>query len=288
VDKFKADLGTKTDGINMESLVRIGNELWNASKISLLKTNAPIKELLKPLFCTVELNIGSHAGGEDFFALPAEFFVDREFSASLFPFFADFADYKAQTIANGQFIAGVAGKQDTEFPFSHIIRSKISSDYAAQLIKSGVMDRDLLRDILMVDFTRPIFSDDRCDLLSKLPDTRVANLTPEKIRSAFVTGLGTPAAGTPAAEFLTSINNNSDTMAHSARVKTFADACSALPPKTLVANALTVASLNRTIARSLPIIEFKETIASDKLIVPMGTRLDPTTCTLATRFIPTL
>jgi hypothetical protein len=58
--------------------------------------------------------------------------------------------------------------------------------------------------------------------------------------------------------------------------------CEALGRKKLLANTLTVASLNRTTARGMPILEFQETVASDTLSVlavqPQNLRVDHTVC----------
>jgi hypothetical protein len=294
---FANDLGSKQDGINMESLVKTGNAIWNASKQKLLKTSTTTQDLLRPLFCTLDLNIGSASAGAPTKQLPRQSLVSILSDQLGFPSLPiDPADYKAQIAANGQVVAGVAGKNETAFGYTYMMRSRSSSDYVNQMIKSGLIDENLAKDILMVDFTRPIFSKDRCDLLAKIPNIPVANNSlstptmsaPEIIRAAIVQGLGTPAAGTPAAELLASIKNKADDASHVARVKTFSDACTALGSKKLTANALTVASLNRTIARGLPILEFQETVVSDNLTVPDGTRLSPKTCELTTQFVPTL
>jgi hypothetical protein len=286
VDKFKADLGTKADGVSMESIVVNGNREWNASKIKFLQTTSSAKELLKPLFCTLDINLGSATTRADVSTLPAKSLLDVHVGSDSLPISSN--DYKTQIVTNGQVIEGVPGKKDTEFPYTYVMTSVISSDYLEKLAESGIIDEDLAIDILMVDFTRPVFSSDRCDLLSKLPNIPAVDLTPDKIRAALVQSLGTAAAGTPAAELVASLNNKTDAAAHIARVKTFTDACTALGSKKLVANALTIASMNRTIARGMPILEFQETVASDNLSVPAGTRLDPKTCALTTKFVPTL
>jgi hypothetical protein len=286
VDKFKADLGTKADGINMESLVKIGNQLWNASRINFLKTPTTTKELLKPLFCTLDVNLGSASISADVSTLPAASLLDKLIATPLITITS--ADYEAQIAANGQVIEGVPGKSDTAFAYTYIMRSRIAADYVKQLISSGIVDLDLAKDILMLDFTRPIFSSDRCDLLAKLPNIPVADLTPDKIRLALMKGLAgpVPPIGTPARELLLNLADKDDGK-HARTLQAFTDACTALGSKKLVANALTVASLNRTIARGMPILEFQETVASDNLSVPSGTRLDPKTCELTTAFVPT-
>jgi hypothetical protein len=306
VDKFKADLGTKSDGINMESLVITGNQIWNASKQKFNKTSITTQDLLRPLFCTSDINLGSATTSATVSRLPLNSFMNRrlaEQSVEGIPMFLfpeiNPADYQAQIAANGQVIAGVSGKTDTIFPHTYVTPSEISADYIRQMVESRLIDEDLARDILMVDFTRPVFSKDRCDLLSKIPNIPVVNNSlstptmsaPDIIRAAIVQGLGAPATGTPAAELLVSIKNKADSSpsgAHNTRLRTFLKSCDALGSKKLVANALTVASANRTIARGLPILEFQETVVSDNLSVPAGTRLNPKTCELTTAFVPTL
>jgi hypothetical protein len=290
IDKFRADLGAKADGINMEALVQAGNQLWNTSKIAFLKTSTT-KDLLKPLFCTLDINLGSASKSPEVNALPGSAFLDSVLNPALsalafFPVAP--ADYQNQIVANGQLVKGVPGKIETAFGFTHIIKSRIAENYINQLISAGIVDQNLVKDILMVDFTRPIFSKDRCDLLSKVPNIPVANLTPEKIRVAIKRSMGTPAAKTPGVELLANLKDKTDDARHAARIKSFTNACTALGSKKLVANALTVASLNRTIARGMPIIEFQETIVSDNLTVPAGTRLNPKTCELTTEFVPSL
>jgi hypothetical protein len=284
VDKFKGDLGLKEDGPNMEIQVRAGNQLWNASKIKLLKSSSNPRELLKPLFCTLDINLGS--GFDAAQVLAGRSLFDSLVSNTSLPI--NIADYNAQIAANGQVIDGVDGKTDTVFPYTYIMRSKISTDYVNQLISSGIIDLDFAKDVLMIDFTRPIFSKERCDLLATVPATPIDNMNANTIRAAVIQSLGTPASGTPVAELLVSLQNKSDDGAHTARVKIFTDACKALGSKKLVANALTIASLNRSIARDMPILEFQETVASDNLTVPDGTRLNPKTCALTSQFVPTL
>jgi len=53
-------------------------------------------------------------------------------------------------------------------PFVH--RARSDSQFVARLEQIGVLDRDFVFDVLAVDFTRPVFSQARCDLLEHVPD----------------------------------------------------------------------------------------------------------------------
>jgi hypothetical protein len=287
VTKFTKDLGTKSNGIDMESLVRSGNTTWNDTRVKFIKANMSTQELLKPLFCTNEINLGVASASTDVSFIPANVYIDQRLGGSGFSI--DGKDYKAQIKANGQFVPGIAGKEDKAFGFSFVERSAIDMQYVDQLIAAGIIDDNLAKDVLMIDFTRSIFSTDRCDLVKKLPATKLtaAQQKPAGIRAALIKAMGTaPAAGSAAAELVKNLKDTKDDTKHQARVTAFEAACTALGSKKLTANALTYASLNRTTARTRQIMEFQETIVSDKLNVAAGTRLNPDTCELTTKFVP--
>jgi hypothetical protein len=281
--KFAKDLGSKDTGINMESLVRAGNTAWNTAKVAALKT-ASTQELLKPLFCTGDINLGSVNGSVSF--LPGKSYIDRKLGGSGFSITN--ADYAAQIKANGQVVEGIPGKTDTFFPYTFVMRGAISSQYVDNLISAGIIDEDLAKDILMVDFTRPVFSTDRCDLLKKLPKLPAAKHNPNDIRAAIAATFKTAPAGSPGAELAKSVADKADGPKHAVRVTAFETACKALGSKTLVANALIVAASNRLTARGMPILEFQESMVSDNLQPAPGTRFDAKTCAVTTKFVPTL
>ena len=71
---------------------------------------------------------------------------------------------------------------------------------ASFLQNAPTLAPDRIKDVLLVDFTRPIFSDDRCELLEFAPVLASADQTPENLKLGFLQNLGNPPAGTPAAE----------------------------------------------------------------------------------------
>jgi hypothetical protein len=76
--------------------------------------------------------------------------------------------YVAARTAAGSNIPGL-NQPDTIFKFTFVERSKADNMYVDELESRGVVDQDFVSDVLMIDFTRPIFSDTRCSLLQFAP-----------------------------------------------------------------------------------------------------------------------
>ncbi len=296
-------LGDEDGADEMEDTVKNGNSDWNSRKITYLTTKEPrsIQDLLKPLFCTVELNIqpgtveprpqpGSD-NGDVFDSLPAESLLDLRFDRDgigINP-----ADYDAALQASGQQIRDAQGKQvgnhiDTFLEYAFVHRSSIDQDYVDKLAENRIVDDDFITDVLMVDFTRHVFSSDRCALLAFAPEV-TGEVTPAKIRDGFIARLkaAAPAAGTPEATLLANLTNPNDRAAHTVKLDAFMAACENLDSPTLVKNALAITSLNRNKARGegRKIIEFAETLPFDNLNTHPEARLHPTTCELVNHFV---
>ena len=271
-------LGRQSNGIELESTVTAGNRAWNKTRLDTLKSVGDTKEILRPLFCTPEFNIGSHNGLS---SISSTMLLDPIFS-SFASVSIQKADYDDLIAKNGQEV-GSTGKTDTFFPLTFPQRSTIDQDYVNQLISAGIIDQEFARDVALVNFTRPVFSDDRCSLLDMTPSIPVADLNPDSLKQGFLDALGTPEPGTAAAVFK---QNLEATGGHDAVVKTFTDACAARPSKDFLADELAVVSLMRDTARERPIMEFPETMPEDNQNVAPGTRLDPVSCTVTTEFVP--
>jgi hypothetical protein len=237
------------ESIDVAGATSLGNEVWNQTRRRYLKTQpSGVKELLRPLFCTMEFNIqvGNEnatpvTGGPDPNARPPfiwdifpEFSLISEFwrpitgidTVGQIPI--DPADYDELIKTNGQFIPGIPGAIDTIFDYAFIGRAEIDLDLVDEMM-GRELDEALAIDVIMVDFTRPVFSEDRCDLLEFAPDIQ-GEITPEVIRAGFVANLekAAPAEGTPAAVLLANLKNTDDTTAHKARLGAFTHACAAL------------------------------------------------------------
>jgi hypothetical protein len=185
-------------------------------------------------------------------------------------------------------VQGVTGAIDTVFDYVFIERSHIDNDYINQLKAAGIIDDDFIKDVLMVDFTRHVFSDDRCGLATLLPDMDAADLTADKVRAAVSAAIAaeSPAEGSPAAVLAANLEATGDAAAHTAKVDAFTNACKALGSRPFLENAIAITSLNRNKGRQMPVFEFESTMPTDNLNTNDNARLHPTTCQLTNSFVP--
>jgi hypothetical protein len=116
----------------------------------------------------------------------------------------------------------------------------------------------------------------------KNPRVDVVDNLPARIRAGFITKLeaAMPEAGTPEAELLANLKDQGDSAAHEQRVADFFAACNARPEAERVADMLRVISARRDEATTRPLIEHEATLPTDDLDAPLGTTLDPVTCTI--------
>jgi len=297
VKKHQKFLGSKASGAELEGVVKGGNTKWNKTRIATLKAGGKVSELLRPLFCSTEFNLDNGAdfgspviggpGGTQISRIPGDSLLDPQLK-SFASVTIDFADYDAQIKANGQRVEGVPNAVDTFFDYAFIERAHIDNDYVQQLVSSGVIDQDFVKDVLMIDFTRPVFSSDRCALVDFAPTLSAEDMKPDAIRAGFIASLEaeSPGANSPAGVLLQNLKTAGDATSHDQKVDAFLAACTALGSKTFVKNALEVTSLNRTLARRSPIMEFSATMPTDNLSIDDGARLSPTTCQVVNTFTP--
>jgi hypothetical protein len=178
-----------------------------------------------------------------------------------------------------------AGKPvvDTLFDFIFPERGHTDMDYVEQLVSEKILDDEFVRDVLMVDFTRPIFSDSRCGLLRFAPDLESDKIDLDTLREGFSRNLeaASPRKGSPEAELLTNLRTPSQGKsngAHKKRVDAFLKACGARPKEEFMVDVMKIASHRRSLARKLPLLEFPETMPVDDLRIGQQTRFDPETC----------
>ncbi len=160
--------------------MRTGNDVWLNARMQHMLEQGDVEALLEPLFCTVEINIGSgtSSSGGSIFSVPSNVLVDGQLSFAD----ADMEDdiYRAAIEKSGQQIQnrnGTALKDqngdkvvDTHFPFSFPERAAADQSYVDRLVSIGVIDDEFRADVLAIDFTRPIFSKERCELKTFAPD----------------------------------------------------------------------------------------------------------------------
>jgi hypothetical protein len=318
IAKRKDLFGDQSDGVQMEATVEEGNRQWIPARIAFLKTKG-LKEVLRPLFCTTDMNL-VEAGltqlppnkGDDpnktQNQLSQDLFVDRTFKAFLNEGGSiTFGEYMDAIKANGQHIQD--GRNDSDQPLfgadgkpifdtvqGLIIPARSGQDnaYIQELQNERVVDIDLVKDILSVDFTRPIYSKTRCDMLNALdfspelaPDAMKFDAVKKKVADA-----ATKVAGqSPALQKLAaSTADPTDAGKHDFDAASFLKACDARAKSptdraNYIKDYLAYAShLRRAVKRARNpvnggIIEFPETLPVDDLQETRAA-FDPKTCKL--------
>ncbi len=133
-----------------------------------LAANLSLKEKLRPLFCTTEINLRSDsrplAAPASGMEIPAEVFVD--------PILAKAPALRLSKQAYLQGL-GVLGSQfpettltDADHGFLAPVKGVANHLQITELIEHRVIDLEFALDVLSVDFKSPMFSQSRCELLS--------------------------------------------------------------------------------------------------------------------------
>lgn len=196
----------------------------------------------------------------------------------------DSASYVKAIETIGQTIGGEPG--DAMFPMSSPEKSFADIALVQELVAKGLLDKDVIADALMTDFTVSTFSEVRCDLAETLPKNWTSV---DDLRAQWITSLGSSnlrgAKGLKAR-----LESNTDLDAHAAKVETYIKACntrgsSATPgdKDAYAVDLLTIMSQRRA--------EFAETyervVESDMLLPgdklnsqPHAKRFNGTTCTI--------
>lgn len=300
-------------GLTLESLVRRGNRQWNPARVQHLVETATVKELLQPLFCTVEINLDNMSRAAtpiptlNIFQVPHDLLLDPRLQGLTDPSGSadgrggvriskdDYTELLQQT---GQ-VVPILDTPDTILPLIFPERAEIDHAYVLTLVEQGVLDDDFVLDVLAVDFTRPIFSSDRCALLDLAPDVLVANLpggaTPDAIRQAFVDRLRADGSGatSPAGVLLSHLETSGDAAAHEAAAKKFTQACGGRDQRAFLENVLEVVAHTRSLAREPQVLHgFRGNVIENPIQLPVdnlapdaGVRFHPDTCELTTSFV---
>jgi hypothetical protein len=295
--------GSQSDGIEMESITLAGNQEWNRTRFELLREATSTREVLRPLFCTEQVNIrnASSSPGDsrsgDVASLPLSGPLFRETLG--FGSFRDFLpeQYDAVIRANGQRLEGLPAEFiETHFGLAHIVEGEVNLGYRDVLIDEGVLDRPLIAAVDAVDLTRPVFSEDRCGLLEHVPALTSDQLTADNVRQGLIDNLRAAGAapGTAEGELLRNLEGDAEKIGSDAATR-FKAACEARTDTVTVQSMevpgflvdyMRVVSLVRNQARALEVFEFPTTLPTDHLSVAPGTRFDPNTCQLTEELAP--
>ena len=184
-------LGGFEDGFDFERTVDAANGAYNEARIRLAKEliaqESPgsrtftTADLLRPLFCTDEFNIDTTGGRPDvdFTSMNfSEVITDSNISPfssipakhEKFEEIIEKQGWKLWGFSAGPFAGlreklGIPEPRETLGTMTFITRAVIDHDYEAALVQNDIIDREFAKDVLKVDFTRSVFSEERCGLL---------------------------------------------------------------------------------------------------------------------------
>jgi len=130
--------------------------------------------VLRPLFCPMEVNIESDSEIFDdrkpTLQIPSGFFVDPRLAAATISIKREHYDAALQRVRSRLPENG----RRTDADHAWLTPVKAQSDMVAvdALVEQGVVDSKFVAAVLAVDFTNPVFSKRRCDLLKLVPEQR--------------------------------------------------------------------------------------------------------------------
>jgi hypothetical protein len=162
--KHKDVYGAFQPGVSFEPVTIAQNTRWAKTRVDTLAKKS-VTELLRPAFCTMDINLQAGSG-----SIQSTFLTERRFGFANVPL--DPTAYKNALTDIGQFVKTdppfSSPKVDTPDTFLYPERGNLDELYLTALAASGKVSDDLITAILSVDFTRPIFSPIRCSLADAL------------------------------------------------------------------------------------------------------------------------
>jgi hypothetical protein len=183
--------------------------------------------------------------------------------------------YRQALKDNGQTIGGRPG--DTIFPLSSPDKSFADQSIIGELLEQKLVDKDIVGDVLMTDFTVSSFSRVRCELAQTIPKTWK---TPDELKSEWAKSLG--ASNLRGAKGLKArLEDKNDKAKHEAAIDAWAAQCEKRPPADLTKDIVKIISQRRVefTQRYRNVIESPWLVPEDKLdSKPGAIRLSGTTC----------
>jgi hypothetical protein len=131
-----------------------------------------LQERMRPLFCPMEVNIESDSPPADerrpAVEIPSAFFVDPRLTTASVSI--DRRHYDDALHKLGSNLPETDGRVDADHAWLTPVKSASDTVAIDALIEQGVVDKEFVADVLAVDFTNPVFSSTRCNLLKLVPD----------------------------------------------------------------------------------------------------------------------
>jgi hypothetical protein len=235
---FKA----RGDAPILQGIVQTGNVAATKARVDAAlqgKRGQSLKSLLRSIMCDVaEPALASSTTPTDkrttgektddtTFEIPNSFLLDdflgEQASARVVSPELPLAAYADAIKANVQTVDGVP-QGDTKFKFFAPERSFVDIQVARELLERKLLTQDVVVDLLMTDFTNPVFSKQRCALADSAPDNAT---TAEQVRTGWITNLGSSSSSSlPGAKGLAArLANTDDLGKHADAIHAFADAC---------------------------------------------------------------
>ena len=130
-----------------------------------------MQEQLRPLFCPVELNIESDRVPFDqqtsAVQIPAGFFVDPRLGASSIAIPRENYEQALKQLRSQ--LPEKPVPSDADHAWLTPVKANSDMVMIKALVEMGVIDDEFVSDVLAVDFTEPLFSASRCQLLKLVP-----------------------------------------------------------------------------------------------------------------------
>ena len=171
----KGKLANAVDAGELSKLVSAGAQRLAASpgyrKVLAARS---MQERLRPLFCPMEVNIESDPEAFDdhkpTLQVPSSFFVDSRLAAGPISIKREHYDAALQRVRSR--LPKNAGRTDADHAWLTPVKAQSDMVAVDSLVEQGVVDNEFVAAVLAVDFTNPVFSKRRCDLLKLVPEER--------------------------------------------------------------------------------------------------------------------
>ena len=242
-DQITAIAAGFVDGDRFAAGVRTGlTKLATSAAFQEAVKRRSLQERLRPLFCPAELNLESDAVPLDdnmpTTRLPSALLVDSRLAQA--PLEAARADYDAALRSTGSRFPEI-DRADADRAWFGPVKATSDQMRVQSLVDAKLIDEEFVADVLAVDFTNPVLSKGRCDLLKRVPQ----EATPDW-RDRFLTALksSTDANAKDLVANLTSADRTA--ASHRQRAGQFLAACAEkLKTREFVSAALTLVQQRR-------------------------------------------
>jgi hypothetical protein len=161
-------IGEFVDGSEFSKSVKNGIKLLSSSNIT---SSLSIKEQLRPLFCTTEINLKSD---EEMFLLESNDVIKISSETFVNPFLVapyimsmDKEKY-TKSLLGFNSIFPETNNLDAQFGFHAPVKSYVDIAAINKMIEANIIDEEFTIDILSVDYKNPLFSTKRCELLGEI------------------------------------------------------------------------------------------------------------------------